>query len=68
MVAIGVATRGLMLWHRASGPGWCESFDRVRSPREWSLTRREWGLLLGGYLLLAVACYREAVAIAQVVG
>lgn len=43
-------------------------FVCVRSPSDWSLTRREWALLIGGYLLLAVACYREAVAIAQIAG
>lgn len=67
-VAIVVATRGVMLWHQKSGPRWKEEFVRVQSPRDWSLTRREWALLVGGYLLLAVACYREAVAIAQVAG
>jgi hypothetical protein len=56
------------LWHQKSGPRWKVEFERVRSPREWSLTRRELALLVGGYLLLAVACYREAVAIAQVAG
>ena len=68
IVAIVVATRGLMLWHQKSGPRWKEEFERVRSPRDWSLTRRELALLVGGYLMLAVACYREAVAIAQVAG
>jgi len=68
VVAIVVATRDVMLWHQQSGPRWKEEFEWVRSPRDWSLTRREWVLLMGGYLLLAVACYREAVAIAQVVG
>lgn len=68
IVAIVVATRGVMIWHQESGPRWREEFDRVQSPSDWSLTRREWALLVGGYLLLAVACYREAVAIAQVTG
>jgi hypothetical protein len=68
IVAVVVATRGVMLWHQQSGPRWKEEFERVRSPSDWSLTRREWALLVGGYLLLAVACYREAVAIAQVTG
>jgi hypothetical protein len=68
IVAIVVATRGVMIWHQESGPRWREEFDRVQSPSDWSLTRREWALLVGGYLLLAVACYREAVAIAQVAG
>jgi hypothetical protein len=68
VVAIVVATRGLMLWHQASGPRWREPFERVRSPRDWSLTRREWLVLVGGYLLLAVANYREALAIARVAG
>jgi hypothetical protein len=67
-VAIVVATRGVMLWHQESGPRWREEFERVQSPRDWSLTPCEWGLLIGGYLLLAVACYREALAIAQVAG
>ncbi|MDS0301005.1 hypothetical protein NDI76_19870 [Halogeometricum sp. S1BR25-6] len=65
-IAIVVATRGVMLWHQKSGPRLKEEFDRVRSPSDWSLTRREWVLLVGGYLLLAVSCYREAVAIARV--
>jgi hypothetical protein len=68
IVAIVVATRGVMIWHQESGPRWKESFDRVRSPRDWSLTRREWALLAGGYLLLAVANYRETLAIARVAG
>jgi hypothetical protein len=68
IVAIVVATRGVMLWHQKSGPRWKEEFERVRSPREWSMTGRELALLVGGYLLLAVACYREAAAIAQVAG
>jgi hypothetical protein len=68
IVAIVVATRGVMLWHQKSGPRWKEEFERVRSPRDWSLTRREWALLAGGYLLLAIACYWEAIAIAQVAG
>jgi hypothetical protein len=67
-VAIVVATRGVMLWHQESGPRWREEFRRVQSPGDWSLSHREWVLLLGGYLLLAVACYREAVAIAAVSG
>lgn len=68
IVAVVVATRGVMLWHQRSGPRWSEPFDRVRSPRDWSLTRREWGLLVAGYLLLALANYREALAIARVAG
>ncbi|MFC7139920.1 hypothetical protein ACFQMA_08745 [Halosimplex aquaticum] len=68
MVAIVVATRSVMIWHQESGPRWTEEFERVRSPRDWSLTRREWALLLAGYLLLAVANYREAIAIANVAG
>ncbi|MDS0222285.1 hypothetical protein NDI54_13095 [Haloarcula sp. S1AR25-5A] len=68
IVAIVVATRGVMLWHQQSGLRWREEFERVQSPTDWSLTRREWTLLAGGYLLLAIACYREAVAIAQVAG
>jgi hypothetical protein len=66
IVAIVVSTRGVLLWHQESGPRWKQEFICVGSPSDWSLTRREWALLVGGYLLLAVACYREAVAIAQV--
>jgi len=68
VVAIVVATRGVMLWHQESGPRWRVPFERVRSPRDWSLTRREWLVLAGGYLLLAVANYREALAIARLSG
>lgn len=57
-----------MLWHQESGPQWTAEFECVRSPSDWSLTRREWALSIGGYLLLAIACYWEAVAIAQVAG
>jgi hypothetical protein len=68
VVAVVVATRGVMLWHQRSGPRWREEFERVRSPRDWSLTPHEWATLAGGYLLLAAANYREAVDIASVVG
>jgi hypothetical protein len=68
IVAIVVATRGVMIWRQESGHRWREEFDRVQSPSDWSLTQREWALLIGGYLLLAVACYREVVAIAQIAG
>lgn len=67
-VAVAVATRGVMVWHQRAGPRWREEFERVRSPREWSLTRREAAVLLAGLALLAVANYREAVLISQVVG
>ncbi|MFC6942583.1 hypothetical protein ACFQE8_21900 [Salinirubellus sp. GCM10025818] len=68
IVAIVVSMRGVMIWHQKSGPRWKEEFVRVRSPSDWSLTRRELALLVGGYLLLAIACYREAIAIAEVAG
>jgi hypothetical protein len=67
-VAVAVATRGVMVWHQRSGPRWREEFERVRSPRDWSLTPAEWATLAAAYLLLAVANYREAVAIAGVAG
>jgi hypothetical protein len=67
-VAVAVATRGVMVWHQRSGPRWREEFERVRSPRDWSLTPAEWATLVAAYLLLAVANYREAVAIAGVAG
>ena len=68
IIAIVVATRGVMIWHQSSGPRWKEPFESVRSPRDWSLTRREWALFVGGYALLAVANYREALDIASVAG
>ncbi|WP_152041727.1 hypothetical protein [Salinigranum salinum] len=68
IIAIVVATGGVMIWHQTSGPRWKEPCDRVRSPRDWSLTRREWILLVGGYALLALANYREALDIASVAG
>lgn len=68
IVAVVVATRGVMLWHQQSGPRWREEFERVRSPRDWSLSRREWAVLAGGYLLLGIANFREAVAIAGIAG
>jgi hypothetical protein len=60
--------RVVVLWHQRSGPRWRGEFERVRSPRDWSLTRREWAVLAVGYPLLALANYREAVAIANVAG
>jgi len=68
VVAIVVATRGVMSWHQSSPPRWAEPFDRIRSPREWSSPRREWALLVGGDALLALANHREALEIAQVAG
>lgn len=68
IVAIVVATRGVMIWHQQSGPRVKQPFDRVRSPRQWSISRRELVVLVGGYLLLAIANYREALAIAQIAG
>ena len=60
LVAIGVATRGVLVWHQRSGPRWREEFERVRSPREWTIDRREAVVLAGGVALLALANYREA--------
>ncbi|NHN61101.1 MULTISPECIES: hypothetical protein [Halorussus] len=67
-VAVAVATRGVMVWHQRSGPRWREEFERVRSPRDWTVSRREAGVLLGGLALLAAANYREALLIAEAVG
>lgn len=67
-VAVAVATRELMLWHQQDTPRWREEFERVRSPRDWHLSRNEWLVLLAGIALLAAANYREAVMISQVVG
>lgn len=60
LVAIAVATRGVMVWHQRTGPRLKEEFVRVRGPRDWSIDRREALLLVGGVLLLALANYREA--------
>jgi hypothetical protein len=65
IVAIVVATRAVMIWHQQSTPRRTVPFERVRSPREWEVSGREVAVLVGGYLLLAIANYREAVAIAQ---
>jgi hypothetical protein len=67
-VAVAVATRGLLVWHQQDTPRWREEFERVRSPRDWSLSRTEWLVLLAAIVLLALANYREAVMISQVVG
>lgn len=64
-VAVAVATRGVMVWHQQSGPRWREEFERVRSPRDWTISRRETAVLLAGLALLAAANYREAVMIAE---
>lgn len=66
-VAVAVATREVMVWHQQSGPRWREEFERVRSPRDWHLSRTEWLVLVGAVVLLAAANYREAVMIAQAV-
>ena len=68
LVAIAVATRGVVVWHQASGPRWREEFVRVSGPREWSIGRREAVVLLGGLLLLAAANYREAAMVVAATG
>jgi hypothetical protein len=59
-VAIAVATRGVMVWHQKSGPRWCEEFEWVRGPRDWSIGRREVFVLVAGIVLLAIENFREA--------
>lgn len=59
-VLVAVATRKVMIWHQASPPRWREEFERVRSPRDWSLSRRELLVLVVSLGLLAAANYREA--------
>jgi hypothetical protein len=58
--AIVVATRGVMIWHQQFGPRRKDPIERVRSPHDCSLTRREWALLVGGPILLTLANYRES--------
>ncbi|MEF8807629.1 hypothetical protein [Natronomonas sp.] len=59
-VLVAVATRGVMLWHQASPPRWREEFERVRSPREWTVSRRELLVSLAALGILAAANLREA--------
>ncbi|MFB6353576.1 MAG: hypothetical protein ABEJ92_05765 [Halobacteriales archaeon] len=63
LVAIAVATRGVMVWHQRRGPRWREEFVRVGGPRDWSIGRREALVLVGGLALLALANLREAAMI-----
>lgn len=63
LVAIAVASRGVMVWHQRTGPRWKEEFVRVGGPRDWSIDRREALVLVGGLVLLALANYREAVMV-----
>jgi hypothetical protein len=60
LVAVAVATRGVMVWYQPSPPRWREEFERVRGPRDWAITRREAVVLLAGVVVLALANYREA--------
>lgn len=60
LVAIAVATRGVLIWHQQSGPRLKEKFVRVGGPGDWSIDRREALVLVGGLVLLALANYREA--------
>ena len=66
-VLIVVSTRGVMLWHQREPPRLRKEFVRVRSVRDWSLSRRELVVLLAGIVLLALANYREASMIAELV-
>lgn len=65
--AVAVATRGVMVWHQETTPRWREEFERVRSPRDWHLNRRELAVLAAGLLLLALANYREAAMVSRAV-
>lgn len=66
-VLIVVSTRGVMLWHQREPPRLREEFKRVRSVRDWSVSRRELFVLLAGIVLLAFSNYREASVIAEAV-
>lgn len=68
LVAIAVATRGVMVWHQRTGPRWKEEFVRVAGPRDWSIDRREALVLVGGLVLLAAANYREAAMVVAATG
>jgi hypothetical protein len=57
-----------MLWHQREPPRHREEFVRVRSLRDWSVSRRELVVLVVGIGLLALANYREASMIVEVVG
>lgn len=67
-VLIAVATREVMIWHQASPPRWREEFERVRSPRDWDLSRRELLVLTAGLGLLAAANFREASQVVALFG
>lgn len=67
-VAVAVATRGVTIWHQRSKPRLREEFERVGTPRNWTITRQELVILLSGVLLLALANYREARMVVEMVG
>jgi len=68
LVAIAVATRGVLVWHQRTGPRWREEFERVQGPRDWTISRGEVAMLLAGLALLAAANYREATMIVAAAG
>jgi len=63
-IAIAAATRGLAIWRQRSWLDWHS--ERVGLWRKWRLNRAEVVLVIGAFLLLAAANYREAVQIQQV--
>lgn len=67
-VGVAVATRGVLVWHQRTTPRWREEFERLYSPRDWTVSRRELAVLAASLLMLAAANYREAVMIQRVAG
>jgi hypothetical protein len=65
-IAIAAATRGLAIWWQRSWLDWHS--EQVGSWREWRFNRAEIAVIVGAILLLAAACYREAVQIHQMLG
>lgn len=68
LVAIAVATRGVMVWHQRQGPRLKQEFERVQGARHWTIDRGEFVALAAGLVLLAIANYREAAMILSATG
>lgn len=62
-ILIAAATFGFVIWGQQSWLNW--HTERVGSWRKWRLSRAEAAVIIGALLLLAVANYREALQIQQ---